>query len=119
MKNKIAYAVILCLLTLVASGSANAMSLRELRALEKSNKQGPEYKRFYLIGVLEGILAANVQAVQAGAKPLFCLDGRRLDPINATVLFNTEMKRNADVYEADMPVDLVVLNALANAYSCN
>lgn len=119
MKIKIKLAVTVCLFACMASTSVYAMSLRELRGLDRSSKQGPEYKRFYLIGLLEGILAANEHAVRMGSKPLFCVDGRRLDPITAVALFNTEMKRNADLYEADMRVDLVMTNALINAYTCN
>ena len=33
-------------------------------------------------------------------------------------LFTTELKRNADLYEADMPVELVMLNALGTVYPC-
>jgi len=99
--------------------SAHAMSLRELRALELSDKKhGPFYVQYYLVGVLEGTLEANAQAVRAGAKPLFCLNGRRLEPRMAKPLFNTELQRNKDLYEADMPVQLVLANALATAYTC-
>jgi hypothetical protein len=33
-------------------------------------------------------------------------------------LYITELKRNADLYEADMPVQLVVVNALGTVYPC-
>jgi hypothetical protein len=36
----------------------------------------------------------------------------------ARSLFDTERQRNAGVYEADMPVQLVMTNALANFYPC-
>jgi hypothetical protein len=33
-------------------------------------------------------------------------------------LYDTELHRNAGVYEADMPVPLVLTNALATVYPC-
>ncbi len=100
-------------------GAANAMSLRELRALELSDKkQGPTYVQYYLVGVLEGALEVHAQAVRGGVKPLFCINGRRLEPRMAKPLFDAELARNAGVYEADMPVQLVLVNALATAYTC-
>jgi hypothetical protein len=33
-------------------------------------------------------------------------------------LLQAELQRNADLYEADMPVSLVLLNALTTAYTC-
>jgi hypothetical protein len=33
-------------------------------------------------------------------------------------LFQTELKRNGDLYEADMPVTLVMGNALSTVYPC-
>jgi hypothetical protein len=36
----------------------------------------------------------------------------------ARSLFDTELQRNDGVYEADMPVQLVLRNALATVYSC-
>ena len=99
--------------------SAQAMSLRELRALELSDKkQGPAYVQYYLVGVLEGVQEANAQAARAGAKPLFCVNGRRLEPRMAKPLFDAELQRNKGLYEADMPVQLVMTNALASAYTC-
>ena len=109
----------LCLAGAALAGSAHAMSLRELRALELSDKkQGPTYVQYYLVGVLEGSQEANAQAVRAGAKPLFCVNGRRLEPRMAKPLFDGELQRNKGLYEADMPVQVVMANALATAYSC-
>ncbi|MGA8515869.1 MAG: hypothetical protein WB821_13980 [Burkholderiaceae bacterium] len=95
------------------------MSLRELRALEKSNKQGQSYALYYLVGVLEGVIDAHAHSVRAGTKPRFCIDGRRLEPRMAKPLFDAELKRSADLYEADMPVQLVMTNALASVYTCS
>ena len=107
-------------LSLLLLGTASAMSLRELRQLERSNaKQGDLYVQYYLIGVLEGIQEANTVLTRTGGKPLFCQNGRRLDATQAQTIFNTERKRNADLYEADMPVQLVMMNALATTYSCD
>ena len=101
------------------ASAANAMSIRELRVLEQSDKRhGPEYVQYYLVGAMEGALEANAQAVRAGAKPVICVAGRRLEPRMALSLFDAELKRNAGLYEADMPVQLVLVNALATAYTC-
>jgi hypothetical protein len=42
----------------------------------------------------------------------------RWTPTQANTLFNAEASRNADVYEADMPVGLVMQQALINTYPC-
>jgi hypothetical protein len=106
-------------LSLLLVATANAMSLRELRQLERTNpKQGDLYVQYYLIGVLEGIQEANTALTRAGGKPLYCQNDRRLDATQAQTIFNTERKRNAELYEADMPVQLVMMNALASTYNC-
>ena len=97
---------------------ATAMTIREMRTLEKTEKQGSTYTDYYLVGVMEGALAAHNQAVRAGATPIICINGRRMLPSTAKSLFTNELKRNAELYEADMPVDLVMLNALSTVYSC-
>jgi hypothetical protein len=94
------------------------MSLRELRTLAKTEKQGDNYVNYYLVGVMEGALEAHTQDVRNGAKPVICLNGRRLEPRMAKALYDTELQRNAGVYEADMPVPLVLSNALATVYPC-
>jgi hypothetical protein len=104
---------------LLLAQAAAAMSIRELRNLEKSDsKQGANYKRYYLVGAMEGALEAHAQGLRAGAAPTICLNGRRLDPAMAEGLYQTELQRNRDVYEADMPVPLVMQNALATVYPC-
>jgi hypothetical protein len=107
-------------LVLVAAGmaSAGAMTIREMRALEKTEKQGSTYTDYYLVGVMEGAVEAHNQAVRDGAKPSICLNGRKLEPHMAKSLYTTELKRNADVYEADFPVQLVLTNALTTVYPC-
>ena len=105
-------------LSLCAATTANALTLREMRALEVSDKQGKVFVKYYLIGVLEGALEANIQTVRAGGKPLFCTEGRRLLPSMAKSIYDTEIKRNAELYEADMPAQLVMTNALVSAYTC-
>lgn len=106
-------------LSLIITSTASAMSLRELRQLERANpKQGDLYVQYYLIGVLEGIQEANAALTRSGGKPLYCQNGRRLDATRAQSIFNTERKRNAELYEADMPVQLVMMNALTATYSC-
>lgn len=97
---------------------ASAMTIREMRTLEKTEKQGATYTDYYLVGVMEGAMEAHSQAVRNGGKPTICLNGRRLEPSMAKGLYTTELKRNAEVYEADMPVQLVLTNALATVYPC-
>lgn len=107
-----------CLLA-VGMSSVSAMSIRDLRNLQKSDaKQGINYVRYYLVGTMEGVLAAHDQAVREGAAASICLNGRRLTPDMAEGLFRTELQRNKDVYEADMPVPLVIVNALSTVYPC-
>ncbi len=103
----------------LACGAASAMTLRQMRALEKSDKkQGENYINYYLVGAMEGALEAHTQAVRNGAKPSICLNGRRLEPHMARSLFDTELQRNEGVYEADMSVQLVLTNALVAVYAC-
>lgn len=111
-------ATVLVLAGTSLAATASAMSLRELRALEKSNKQGIHYANYYLVGVMEGALEAHAHGVRNGAKPTICLNGRRLEPHMAKSLFDTERKRGEGMYEADMPVQLVMVNALATVYVC-
>ena len=111
--------VLLASLGVSFTSSAGAMSIRELRALEQSDKDhGDIYVQYYLVGAMEGALEANAQAVRNAARPLFCLDGRRLEPRMAKPMFDAELKRNAGLYEADMPTQLVLLNALSTSYTC-
>lgn len=105
-------------LCLAAASAAQAMTIREMRALEKTEKQGNTYTDYYLVGVMEGALEAHAQAVRAGAPASICLNGRRLEPSMAKNLYTTELKRNADLYEADFPVQLVMVNALGTVYPC-
>ena len=107
------------LLGCVLVQTASAMSIRELRALERSNpKNGSDYVLYYLVGTMEATLYAEAAAVRAGAPPRICLNGRRFEPAMAVSIYRTELRRNADVYEADMPVALVFANALATVYAC-
>ncbi len=111
--------IIPCAALMMASQVASAMSIRELRALEKTDvKQGANYKRYYLVGAMEATLAAHDAGVRAGATPSICLNGRRLEPAMAEGLYLTELKRNSELYEADMPALLVMGNALATVYPC-
>ena len=109
-------AVLLSLLA--AAGVAQAMSIRELRTLEAAEKEGKAYASYYLVGVLEGLREGADAAQRNGQKPLFCIEGRRLEPAMARSLYPTELSRNADSYEADMPVQLVMAGALRNSYRC-
>ena len=109
---------LLVLSLMMASFAVNAMTLREFRALEAASKRGEDYANYYLVGLMEGALEAHAQAVRQGAKPSICLNGRRLEPRMARGLYDGELRRNAGVYEADMPVQLVMTNALATAYPC-
>nr|WP_315495383.1 hypothetical protein [uncultured Rhodoferax sp.] len=98
--------------------TVHAMTIREMRTLEKKEKLGSTYTDYYLVGVMEGAVEAHNQAVRDGAKPSICLNGRRLEPSMAKSLYTAELKRNADVYEADFPVQLVLTNALTTVYPC-
>jgi len=105
-------------LGLVAIG-ASAISIRELRGLEASDKDhGDLYVQYYLVGAMEGMLEANAQVARTGGKPTICLNGRKLEPRMAKSLYDGELRRNAGLYEADMPVQLVMLNAMVAAYAC-
>jgi len=110
------------MLVFVASmfaSSAMAISIRELRTLELTDKDhGVAYVQYYLVGAMEGALEAHASMVRAGAKPVVCLNARRLEPRMAKPLFDGELRRNAGLYEADMPVQLVLMNALVTAYAC-
>ena len=112
------YSAALLALCLVVASTAQAMTIRAMRTLEKTEKQGSTYTDYYLVGVMEGALEAHTQAVRAGASASICLNGRRLEPSMAKNLYTTELKRNADLYEADMPVQLVMVNALGTVYPC-
>ncbi|MEO5738950.1 MAG: hypothetical protein ABIQ82_16035 [Variovorax sp.] len=106
------------LLALVAAAGAQAMSIRELRTLEANEKDGKAYASYYLVGLLEGLREGVESSQRNGQKPAFCVEGRRLEPSMARSLYQTELTRNADSYEADMPVQLVMSGALRNSYRC-
>ena len=109
----------LALVGLVAAGTAcQAMSIRELRMLEANEKDGKLYANYYLVGVMEGLREASDAAQRAGQKPPFCIEGRKLEPAMARSLYQSELARNADSYEADMPVQLVLSSALRSSYRC-
>lgn len=110
--------LLVAMLTLVAA-QASAMSIRELRALEASDKEhGAVYVQYYLIGVMEGVLEANAHAGRSGGKPTVCLNSRRIEPRTAKSIYDGELRRNAGLYEADMPVELVMRSGLTAAYAC-
>ncbi|HYP82388.1 hypothetical protein [Variovorax sp.] len=104
---------------LLGTGIASqAMTIRELHALEANEKDGKLYANYYLVGVMEGIRQASESARRRGGKPSFCVEGRRLEPAMARGLFQGELARNADFYEADMPVELVMESALSDSFRC-
>jgi hypothetical protein len=109
--------VLVALLT--CSAAAQAMTIREMRLLESNEKEGKAYASYYLVGVVEGLREAAEAERRAGRKALFCVNGRRLEPSMARSLYQGEITRNADSYEADMPVQLVLFNALQTAYRCD
>lgn len=115
------YALAACALAVSGflAGGAQAMSLRELRSLQATESQGDLYARYYLVGAMEGLLEAQALAARSGRQPVVCLKDRKLEPQMANELFATELRRHADVYEADMPATLVLLNALKTVYPCN
>ena len=101
-----------------AAIGVQAMTIREMRTLEANEKDGKAYASYYLVGVLEGLREASDAEKRAGRKPLFCVEGRRLEPSMARSIYQGELTRNADSYEADMPVQFVMSNALQNSYRC-
>lgn len=105
-------------LALWSTGRVQAMSLRELRTLEASTEQGPLYADYYLIGVLEGLLEASEVAARAGRPRAFCPRAAVDAPRMARALLNAELTRHAHAYEVDMPVELVMSQALASTYRC-
>ncbi|RQO47824.1 hypothetical protein DBV14_20215 [Variovorax sp. KBW07] len=111
-------ALLLALAAGVIGAGAQAMSIRELRTLEATEKDGKAYASYYLVGVLEGLREGVESSQRNGQKPTFCVEGRRLEPSMARSLYQTELTRNADSYEADMPVQLVMSGALRNSYRC-
>lgn len=118
LRRKAMRGVAALMLTLLCA-HATAMSIREMRGLEQSDKEhGENFVQYYLVGVMEGAVEANAHVVRAGGKPLFCLSGRRLEPRMAKPLLDGELRRNAGLYEADMPLQLVLVNALIAAYAC-
>ena len=107
------------LFLLVLGQAGWAMSIRELRALERLQpKQGADFAVYYLVGTMEATAYLDEASVRAGAAPRLCLNGRRLEPAMALSIYKSELRRNADLYEADMPVPLVMFNALATVYPC-
>ncbi|MDB5730835.1 MAG: hypothetical protein JWQ03_730 [Variovorax sp.] len=98
--------------------AAQAMTIREFRTLEANEKDGRTYASYYLVGVLEGLREGADSAQREGRQPPFCVQGRRLEPAMARSLYQTELTRNADSYEADMPVQLVLSAALRNSFRC-
>lgn len=108
----------LVLATLAWTAAAHAMTIRELRTLEANEKDGKLYANYYLVGVMEGLREANDADQREHQKPRFCINGRKLEPAMARSLYQAELTRNADSYEADMPVQLVLAAALRNTYRC-
>jgi hypothetical protein len=112
-------AICLVLSAVLFSATVSAMTIRELRVLALSDgRHGESFVLYYLVGAMEGAIEAHAQDVRNGAKPMICLDGRRLEPRMAQGLYNGELRRNAEVYEADMAAPLVMTNALTTAYPC-
>jgi hypothetical protein len=105
-------------LTLLCATAAEAMTIRQFRLLEANEKNGKAYGGYYLAGVMEGLREASETSQREGKKPLFCVENRKLDPEMARSIYQTELKRNAESYEADMSVQLVLSAALRNSYRC-
>ena len=105
-------------LAMAAASGAHAMTIRELRMLEANEKDGKLYANYYLVGVMEGLREANDTAQRHGQTPTFCVQGRRLEPAMARSIYQSELTRKADSYEADMPVQLVMSAALQGSFRC-
>ena len=111
------FSVAFAAIGLLLCAGVSAMNLRELHSVEKMRPQGLNYANYYLVGTMEGVLEAHAKAVRDGAAPIICTE-RRLEPSAARALFDAELRRNKDVYEADIPVPLVMENALTTVYPC-
>ena len=111
-------ALLLALALVMACANGQAMSLRQLNALEKHDKQGASYVRYYLVGVMEGLMESEKVNLAQGASARICPADKRMEPAMAHSLFEAERKRNRALYEADMPVTLVMRNAMQSAYPC-
>lgn len=105
-------------LTALVATQASAMSLREMRALEKNEAQGALYTTYYLVGAVEALIEAQAEAQRQGQSRRFCPTGQGLQPPEVRSLFHTELGRDGGLYEADMPVQWVVLSALAARFPC-
>ncbi|RYZ01290.1 MAG: hypothetical protein EOO24_15265, partial [Comamonadaceae bacterium] len=60
-------------LACLAAG-AQAMTIRQLRALESNEKDGIAYASYYLVGVIEGLRESAEMAAREGRKPPFCVE---------------------------------------------
>ena len=67
--------LMLALALLLANAQAQAMSLRQLNALEKQDKQGASYVRYYLVGVMEGLMDGERARSASGAPANICPEG--------------------------------------------
>jgi hypothetical protein len=103
---------------LAFAAAAQAMSIRELRTLEAKEKNGKAYASYYLVGVMEGLREASDAAQRTGQKPMFCVGRRRLEPSMARSIYQAELTRNTNLYEADMPVQLVMASGLRTSFAC-
>ena len=69
---------------------------------------------------MEGLREASGQLrLRNGQKPaLLRAKAGASEPAMARSLYQSELSRNGDSYEADMPVQLVVKAALQNSFRC-
>ena len=94
-----ARAVLTGLALAVVAATASAISIRELRGLEASDKDhGDIYVQYYMVGALEGVLYANAHVARNGGKPSICLNCRTLEPRRAKSLYDGELRRHAGLY---------------------
>lgn len=117
MHGRIAKVCGVVLAALVAT-QASAMSLREMRALEKNEAQGSLYTTYYLVGAVEALVEAQADAQRQGQTRRFCPPAQGLVPTEVRSLVETELARDGGLYEADMAVQWVVLSALVARFPC-
>ncbi|MGQ0708505.1 MAG: hypothetical protein ACT4NV_02025 [Rhodoferax sp.] len=105
-------------LAVLVASQAMAMSLREMRALEKNEVQGNLYTTYYLVGATEALVEAQADALRQGKPRRFCPPEQGVPPTEVRSLFETELGRDGGLYEADMAAQWVLLSALALRFPC-
>jgi hypothetical protein len=78
--------------------------------------QDSEGARFYISGIYTGLQWANVNAVKAGQPPIFCAPKEPLEIKQVIQILAKFVSRGRDLEE--LPVGIVLMTALKDAYPC-